>query len=77
MREGTRVRLPRQIEPDAEIGFLDDARWFNVALTRARRRAVVVSDADTVTAGDIFEDFIIYTQEHDSEIRSRWVSNDH
>jgi superfamily I DNA and/or RNA helicase len=47
------VRSP----PDGEVGFLENPRQFNLALTRARRRAVVVGDADTVTAVPTFEAF--------------------
>lgn len=45
------------------IGFLDDERRFNAALTRARRKAVVVSNAATVTAGEVFDDFVDYACE--------------
>jgi len=45
-----------------EIGFLDEPRRFNVALTRARRKAVVVGDAGTVAAGDVFDRFIRYAE---------------
>jgi superfamily I DNA and/or RNA helicase len=47
------VRSP----PDGEVGLLEDPRRFNVALTRARGRAVVVGDADTVAAAPTFESF--------------------
>jgi superfamily I DNA and/or RNA helicase len=46
-----------------EVGFLDEPRRFNVALTRARRKAVVVGDADTVARGDVFRSFIRYVEE--------------
>ncbi len=46
-----------------EVGFLDDPRRFNVALTRARRKAIVVGDSDTVTAADVFADFLAYARE--------------
>jgi predicted DNA helicase len=45
-----------------EIGFLNEPRRFNVAVTRARRKAVVVGDADTVTEGDVFDRFIRYAR---------------
>ncbi len=47
-----------------EVGFLRDIRRFNVALTRARRKAVVVGDGETVSALDVFRDFIDYTDDH-------------
>ncbi len=44
------------------IGFLDEPRRFNVAVTRARRKVVVVGDASTVAAGDVFDTFIRYAE---------------
>jgi len=46
-----------------EIGFLDEPRRFNVAVTRARRKAVVVGDASTVATGDVFDAFLRYAEE--------------
>jgi predicted DNA helicase len=45
-----------------EIGFLDEPRRFNVAVTRARRKAVVVGDANTVADGDALDTFIRYAE---------------
>lgn len=45
-----------------EVGFLDEPRRFNVALTRARRKAIVVGDGDTVTAADVFDEFLEYAR---------------
>jgi len=52
-----------------EIGFLDEPRRFNVAVTRARRKAVVVGDADTVTEGDVFDAFVRYAGTEGRHIR--------
>ena len=44
------------------IGFLDEPRRFNVAVTRARRKAVVVGDASTVAAADVLGAFVRYAE---------------
>ncbi len=44
------------------IGFLDEPRRFNVAVTRAGRKAVVVSDASTVAAADVLRAFVRYAE---------------
>ncbi len=45
------------------IGFLDEHRRFNVALTRAKRKAVVVGDESTIATDDLYKSFIGYTQD--------------
>ncbi|MXR50740.1 IGHMBP2 family helicase [Halovenus sp. WSH3] len=45
------------------VGFLDEPRRFNVALTRARRKAIVVGDSETVTAAPVYEDFPEYVRD--------------
>jgi len=55
----------------AEIGFLDEPRRFNVAVTRARRKAVVVGDADTVSEGDVFDRLIQYAGTEGRIVRFR------
>jgi superfamily I DNA and/or RNA helicase len=52
-----------------EIGFLDDPRRFNVAVTRARRKAVIVGDAGTVTIGDVFDTMARYAESEGRRIR--------
>jgi predicted DNA helicase len=52
-----------------DIGFLNEPRRFNVALTRARRKAVVVGDGSTVAAGDVFDAFIGYVDAHGRVVR--------
>ncbi len=56
---------------DDDVGFLDDERRFNVALTRARQKAVVVGDTDTVTDADVFEAFVAHVRGADAEVPVR------
>lgn len=37
-----------------EVGFLSDARRMNVALTRARRKLIVIGDSGTLGADEFF-----------------------
>jgi len=53
----------------SEIGFLNEPRRFNVALTRARRKAVVVGDASTVSVGPVFDGFLRYVDEEGRRVR--------
>jgi hypothetical protein len=46
-KEAVLVSLVRS-NADAEIGFLADIRRMNVALTRARRKLIVVGDSATI-----------------------------
>lgn len=61
-KEAVLVSLTRS-NRDNEIGFLADRRRLNVALTRARRKLIVVGDDATVTADPVFRDFVEYVQE--------------
>ena len=60
-KEVVLVSLVRSNER-GEIGFLDEPRRFNVALTRARRKAIVVGDARTVRSGEVFDAFVGYAE---------------
>ena len=62
------VSLVRSNEHGA-IGFLDEPRRFNVALTRAKRKAIVVGDSTTVTHADVFADVWAYAQNEGREVR--------
>lgn len=61
-KEAVLVSLTRS-NRDNEIGFLADRRRLNVALTRARRKLIVVGDDATVTADPVFREFVEYVQE--------------
>jgi predicted DNA helicase len=58
-KEVVLVSLVRSNDED-RIGFLDEPRRFNVALTRARRKAIIVGDASTVTTGAVFDAVVHY-----------------
>jgi superfamily I DNA and/or RNA helicase len=48
---------------DGEIGFLADIRRMNVAMTRARKKLVVIGDSATLTRLKFYTDFIDYTEQ--------------
>ncbi|MEM7347588.1 MAG: IGHMBP2 family helicase [Chloroflexota bacterium] len=45
---------------DGEIGFLDDVRRTNVALTRARRKLIVIGDSATITSHSFYDRLVAY-----------------
>lgn len=49
---------------DNNIGFLQDVRRLNVALTRAKRKLVVVGDEVTVGSNETYQDFIEYSSKN-------------
>ncbi len=53
------------------IGFLSDIRRMNVAMTRARKKLVVIGDSATLSQLSFYTDFISYAQELDSYV-SAW-----
>lgn len=56
---------------DNKIGFLSDTRRMNVAMTRARKKLVVVGDSATLSQFPFYENFIQYAQQHDAYL-SAW-----
>lgn len=56
---------------DNAIGFLSDIRRMNVAMTRARKKLVVVGDSATLSQFPFYADFIQYAQEQNGYV-SAW-----
>jgi superfamily I DNA and/or RNA helicase len=52
--------------PDAVIGFLSDIRRMNVAMTRARKKLVIVGDSSTLSRLPFYADFIAYAEGHNA-----------
>jgi superfamily I DNA and/or RNA helicase len=58
-KEAVLVTLVRS-NRDGVIGFLDDVRRMNVALTRARRKLIVIGDSATITAHPFYQRMVGY-----------------
>jgi ATP-dependent RNA/DNA helicase IGHMBP2 len=50
--------------PKGEIGFLSDTRRMNVALTRAKRKLVVIGDSATLSVHPFYQAFLDYIDEN-------------
>ncbi len=48
---------------EGAIGFLSDIRRMNVAMTRARKKLVVIGDSATLASSPFYADFIAFSQE--------------
>lgn len=48
---------------EGEMGFLTDTRRMNVAMTRARRKLIVIGDSATLSSIKFYKDFIQYAEE--------------
>lgn len=48
---------------DGEIGFLSDIRRMNVAMTRARKKLVVIGDSSTLAYSSFYADMIGYNEQ--------------
>ena len=58
-KEAVIVSLVRS-NRDNQIGFLEDTRRMNVALTRARRKLIVIGDSATITAHPFYQRLVMY-----------------
>ena len=58
-KEAVIISLVRS-NPRGEIGFLNDVRRMNVALTRARRKLIVIGDSATIGGHDFYERLLKY-----------------
>ncbi len=64
------ISLTRSNEK-GEIGFLADTRRMNVALTRAKRKLVLVGDSSTLAQNPFFDQLLQYFESHQA-YRSVW-----
>lgn len=58
------------------IGFLSEIRRMNVAMTRARKKLVVVGDSATLSQLPFYEGFIGYAEQHDAYVSAWEYMND-
>lgn len=61
---------------DQEIGFLSDLRRMNVALTRAKKKLVVIGDSATIGSNPYYKQFIEYC-EASGFYKSAWEYQDY
>lgn len=55
-----------------EIGFLQDYRRMNVAMTRARQQLIIVGDSATIGNDPFYQQLLEYVEKH-GEYRTAWV----
>jgi ATP-dependent RNA/DNA helicase IGHMBP2 len=72
-KEAVVISLVRS-NPQNEIGFLADRRRMNVALTRARRKLIVIGDSATLGIDKFYRDFFEYV-ELMSGYQTVWTEN--
>jgi ATP-dependent RNA/DNA helicase IGHMBP2 len=54
-----------------EIGFLNDLRRMNVAITRAKKKLVVIGDSSTIGGTSFYQQFLEYCETHGA-YRTAW-----
>jgi ATP-dependent RNA/DNA helicase IGHMBP2 len=69
-KEAVIISLVRA-NPKGEIGFLDDTRRMNVALTRARRKLIVIGDSATIGGHTFYSRLLTYFESH-AAYRTVW-----
>ena len=69
-KEAVVVSLVRS-NPEGELGFVADIRRINVALTRARKKLIVIGDSATIARHPFHEGFVMYA-ERCGAWRSAW-----
>jgi superfamily I DNA and/or RNA helicase len=69
-KEAVVISLVRS-NANREIGFLGDTRRMNVALTRARRKLIVIGDSATIAGHPFFHRLLEWFELHDA-YRSVW-----
>ena len=62
-KEAVVISLVRS-NPEGEIGFLADARRMNVAMTRAKRKLILVGDSATLGNNEFFVRLLDYFEKH-------------
>ena len=56
---------------EGEIGFLEDTRRMNVAISRARKELILIGNSETISRNSFYRSFLEYVREMDA-IRSVW-----
>ena len=56
---------------DQEIGFLSDIRRMNVAITRAKKKLVIIGDSATIGSNPFFKSYLEYCEKNGA-YRSAW-----
>ena len=69
-RDAVYISMTRS-NADSIIGFLSEVRRMNVAMTRAKKKLVVIGDSATLSGFPFYADFIAYAQEHGA-YQSAW-----
>jgi superfamily I DNA and/or RNA helicase len=69
-KEAVVISLVRSNEI-GEIGFLADARRMNVALTRAKRKLIIVGDSATLGGDEFFKSLLAWI-EQTGRYRTAW-----